>query len=60
MTVVELLPFLACPCDEHGELSIVDADSAGTQLIAACCGRVYPVVDGIPVLLMDQALGSEE
>ena len=60
MTLNELLPLLACPCDEHGALALVDSEAADEALVAQCCGRVYPVVDGIPVLLMDQAQGSEE
>ncbi|HEY1210634.1 MAG TPA: Trm112 family protein [Terracidiphilus sp.] len=36
---------LACP-DCHGALSLEDA-----RLICAACGRAYPIVDGIPVLI---------
>jgi len=49
--IADLLPLLACPCDEHGRLKL----RRDTELKAACCGRIYPIVDGIPVLLMSQA-----
>jgi hypothetical protein len=51
MLLADLLPLLACPCDEHGSLKL----RRQNDLKATCCGRIYPVVDGIPVLLMSQA-----
>lgn len=36
---------LACPAC-HGDLRLKD-----TRLICAACGRAYPIVDGIPVLI---------
>ncbi|MEN9711093.1 MAG: hypothetical protein RL441_1085 [Actinomycetota bacterium] len=55
MILTDLVAMLACPCDQHGELQVVDAG-----LKAACCGRIYPVVDGIPVLLMSEASAPKE
>jgi uncharacterized protein YbaR (Trm112 family) len=40
---------LACPVC-HGALRIDEAD-----VVCAACGRVYPVVDGIPVLIVERA-----
>lgn len=45
---------LRCPVD-HGELDDVAA-ATGPQLRCRDCGRAYPVVDGIPVLLADEAV----
>ncbi|MFR9806344.1 Trm112 family protein [Pseudonocardia sp. RS010] len=47
----QLLEILACPSEDHAPLTPV-AD----QLVCTTCGRRYPVVDGIPVLLLDEAL----
>ncbi|GAA4712435.1 hypothetical protein GCM10023215_63960 [Pseudonocardia yuanmonensis] len=50
----QLLEILACPSEDHAPLTPV-AD----QLVCTACGRRYPVVDGIPVLLLDEALPPE-
>ena len=44
---------LACPCDAHGSL-LADKD-AGT-LTCTVCGLGFAVRDGIPVMLIDQAI----
>ncbi len=45
----ELLEILACPvCKTPVRLE-------GDRLICSQCGRRYPVRDGIPVMLVDQA-----
>lgn len=45
----ELLEILACPaCREPVEL-------AGDKLVCKGCGRRYPIRDGIPVMLIDEA-----
>lgn len=47
----ELLEILACPkC--KGELAL-QAD--GTRIKCAACSLAYPVRDGIPVMLIDEA-----
>jgi hypothetical protein len=46
-----LLEIVICPAC-RADLRELAAD-AGLECVA--CGRVYPVVDGIPVLLVDQA-----
>ncbi len=44
-----LLRVLACPVD-HADLR-----EDGEQLVCTACGRRYPVRDGIPVLLVEEA-----
>ncbi|MEX1037226.1 MAG: Trm112 family protein [Acidimicrobiia bacterium] len=46
----KLAEILVCPAD-HGEL--VENQDAST-LDCQSCGRVYPVEDGIPVMLLDE------
>ena len=53
----QLMDILACPADDHGPLRAgTPADPAADVLTCTVCGRVYPVVDSIPVLLLDEAL----
>lgn len=52
MISAELLQVIACPrC--HGELTPRDAPAA---LDCPRCGLRYPITDGIPVMLIDEAL----
>lgn len=45
----ELLEILACPvCKEEVRLE-------GDRLICTQCGRRYPIRDGIPVMLIEEA-----
>ena len=53
-----LLEILCCPAVDgetacHGELA-----ETRDGLACATCGRVYPVEDGIPVMLQDRASGE--
>jgi uncharacterized protein YbaR (Trm112 family) len=49
----ELLEILACPhC--HAALA-VDHERVELVCVASDCGLAYPIVDGIPVLLVDEA-----
>ena len=44
-----LLEILACPaCKTEVKLD-------GERLVCAACGRRYPIRDGIPVMLIDEA-----
>ncbi|ALE72320.1 Protein YcaR in KDO2-Lipid A biosynthesis cluster [Pseudonocardia sp. Ae168_Ps1] len=53
----QLLEILACPCDAHAPLrSGTSAEPGADALTCEACGRSYPVTDGIPVLLLDEAL----
>lgn len=44
-----LLAILACPVD-HAPVS-----EQGDRLVCSDCGRRYPIRDGIPVMLIDEA-----
>jgi uncharacterized protein YbaR (Trm112 family) len=50
----ELLDILACPSDDHAPLreEIHDGDDV---LVCTYCLTSYPIRDGIPVLLLDEA-----
>jgi uncharacterized protein len=53
----QLMEILACPCPAHAKLrngTVADPDA--DALTCAACGRGFPVTDGIPVLLLDEAL----
>jgi uncharacterized protein YbaR (Trm112 family) len=47
----ELRSLLVCPVD-HGELT---DDEKARRLVCTVCGRRYPVRDGIPVMLVEEA-----
>lgn len=44
----ELLELLVCPVD-HAKLEIHE-----THLVCTLCGRRFPIVDGIPNMVLDQ------
>jgi len=48
----QLLSILACPDTHHSPLT---PDEATGELVCTTCGRAFPVRDGIPVLLLDEA-----
>lgn len=51
-----LRDILACPCPAHAPLQVgTPADPDADALTCTCCQRSFPVVDGIPVLLLDEA-----
>jgi uncharacterized protein len=53
----QLLEILACPCPEHAPLRLGTAeDPEADFLTCTACGRSFPVRDGIPVLLLDEAV----
>lgn len=45
----KLLEILACPVCKTG------VEERGEELVCQNCGRRYPVRDGIPVMLIDEA-----
>lgn len=49
----QLLEILACPDTHHAPLTY-DADAQ--TLTCTECGRIFPIRDGIPVLLLDEAV----
>jgi uncharacterized protein YbaR (Trm112 family) len=50
----ELLAILACPLDKH------PVTREGNYLVCGECQRHYPIRDGIPVMLIDEALTPEQ
>ena len=46
-----LLDVVVCPACRQSLAS----DEAASELVCVGCGRAYPVVDDIPVLLVDEA-----
>ena len=48
----EMLEMLVCP-ECHSAVSLVEDQGGGLQCEA--CGRIYPVRDGIPVMLIAEA-----
>lgn len=55
----QLLEILACPCSAHAPLRPgTDADPQADYLTCAECARSFPVRDGIPVLLLEEAVGG--
>jgi uncharacterized protein len=51
-----LLQILACPAPHHAPLRIgTPEDPQADALTCTECARVFPVTDGIPVLLLDEA-----
>jgi uncharacterized protein YbaR (Trm112 family) len=47
-----LLEILACPDTHHSPLTV---DEPAGELVCPTCRRAFPVRDGIPVLLLDEA-----
>lgn len=56
----ELMKILACPCEQHAPLREVAAGEGGAGdeggLECTACGRLFPIREGIPVLLLDEAV----
>jgi uncharacterized protein YbaR (Trm112 family) len=50
----ELLQILACPLDKQ------PVTREGNYLVCGECHRHYPIRDGIPVMLIDEALTPEQ
>jgi uncharacterized protein YbaR (Trm112 family) len=47
-----LLDLLRCPCPAHATLT---TDSANQELVCDKCQAAFPIRDGIPVMLLDEA-----
>ncbi len=53
----QLLEILACPSDDHAPLTTGSPeDPEADVLTCTSCGRQFRVADGIPVLLLDEAI----
>ena len=55
----KVLDILACPIDKHHPLRLVELRAEGDSIVdglLTCpeCGRYYPIVDEIPVMLPDE------
>jgi uncharacterized protein YbaR (Trm112 family) len=56
-----LLEVLACPAEHHAPLRVGTTEDPEAQALTCTeCGRVFPVRDGIPVLLLDEAIGGPD
>ena len=51
-----LLEILCCPADHEGSACHGDLTEREDGLLCARCGRLYPVEEGIPVMLVDRAM----
>ncbi len=57
----QLLEVLACPAEHHAPLTRGTPDDPDASALTCTeCGRVFPVRDGIPVLLLDEADGGPD
>jgi uncharacterized protein len=53
----QLMDILACPSEDHAPLRAgTPTDPHADVLTCTACGRGFPVVDGVPVLLLDEAI----
>ena len=53
----QLMEILACPSDDHAPLRAGTPEHPDADVLSCtACDRAYPVVDGIPVLLLDEAV----
>ena len=48
MIAPDLLAILVCPADRQ------QLDLQGTTLVCKQCGRRYPILDGIPIMLIEE------
>ena len=53
MILKKILDILVCPVPECRKPLTLAADE--NSLTCSACGRVYPVRDGIPILLVEEA-----
>ncbi|SDO88364.1 hypothetical protein SAMN04487905_10115 [Actinopolyspora xinjiangensis] len=57
----ELREILVCPCPRNASLEDgLPGDPDAEYLTCSSCGRGFPVRDGIPVLLLEEALSGPE
>ena len=54
--IKEMLDVLVCPKCKGGLTSTVN----GSSLVCAACALAYPIRDGIPVMLVDEAEKVEQ
>jgi uncharacterized protein YbaR (Trm112 family) len=51
----DLLSILACPSGDHAPLRLESHPDGTEELVCTGCASRFPVRDGIPVLLADEA-----
>ena len=61
----KLLDILACPIDKHYPLELFEVNSENDIIIDGSlfcteCGRYYPIIDEIPVMLPDDLRNKKE
>jgi uncharacterized protein YbaR (Trm112 family) len=54
--LLAVLDILACPDTHHAPLRY---DEAAQTLTCTECGRVFPITDGVPELVLDRALPQD-
>ena len=60
-----LLDILACPIDKHYPLEMLEFEVKGDVIVEGVltcsqCGRYYPIIDEIPVMLPDNLRNKKE
>jgi hypothetical protein len=50
-----LLEILACPCEHHAPVEPGAGPDGAEALVCTRCRTSFPVRDGIPVMLLDEA-----
>lgn len=60
-----LLDILACPIDKHYPLRLIELKAEEERIIDGVllcdqCGRYYPIIDEIPVMLPDELRSKKE
>lgn len=53
----QLKEILVCPCPHHADL---DEDEAASELRCAQCALAFSVQEGIPVMLLEEAIATPE
>jgi uncharacterized protein YbaR (Trm112 family) len=61
----KLLDILACPIDKYSPLQLLEFEMDGDVIVSGAllcerCGRYYPIVDEIPVMLQDELRNRKE
>lgn len=61
----KLLDILACPIDKHFPLSLIELNVRGDVIVdgvltCTACGRYYPIIEEIPVMLPDNLRNKKE
>ena len=61
----KLLDILACPIDKHFPLELLEFELRGESIVEGVllckeCGRYYPIMEEIPVMLPDELRNRKE